>query len=482
MSKFNTLRTRLILWIMLINTALLAVLVGAGWLLLRREQDAALNNTLKLSATQLTTAVDKHDDQLVASADEVAVLAERGVFGWIVDTRGKVHGIIGHAPQSQPPDMADVAKDQLIEHTFVSSGHARLFRTQLAEVKGDVIVGVSTQSLDQTASRALLTFFLALPVTLALTAFGGLFVAGRALSPIAAITAQAQRISRDNLAERLSLAGPDDEVLQLARTFDTMLDRLQHAFENERRFTADASHELRTPLALMKAQLTLALNRPRDAHALTQMLRAMDGDVDRMTRLVTTLLSLARTDEPLSQRKPVDLVDLLDSLVNALQMAYASRHIAFVLHAPASRPASPAFVLGDADLLNQLFLNLLDNAAKYSPDHSAVTVSITSSSTSRSLSASHAAYWQIDVADKGMGIAAEHLPHLFDRFYRVDESRARQSGGTGLGLPIAQAIAKQHDGQITVNSVPGAGSTFSVRLPRESPTPALPRQNGRGGS
>ena len=114
--------------------------------------------------------------------------------------------------------------------------------------------------------------------------------------------------------------------------------------------------------------------------------------------------------------------------------------------------------MGDEDLLVQLFINLLDNAAKYSPDNSIVKVSITPDSL-------RAAYWQINIEDKGIGIAAEHLPHLFDRFYRVDESRTRQSGGTGLGLPIAQAIAKQHNGQITVSSLLGTGSTFSVWLP-----------------
>ena len=453
MRKFNTLRTRLVLWIMLINTVLLAVLVGVGWLVLRREQNAVLDNTLKLSATQLTTAVDKVDGRLTASADEAAVLAERGVFGWIVDPYGKVQGTVGPVPSSAPPD---VAEGELIEQRFDSGGQARFFRTKLAEVNGDIVVGISTQSIDQTASRALLTFALALPLMLALSALGGWFVAGRALSPIAAITAQAQHISQDNLTERLTLAGPDDEVLQLARTFDTMLDRLQHAFENERRFTANASHELRTPLALMKAQLTLALSRPRDAHTLAQMMRAMDSDVDRMTRLVTTLLSLARADVPLGQRKPVEIANLLDGLIQQMTLAHASRGITFALDAS---PMLAAHVMGDADLLTQLFINLLDNAAKYSPDHSAVHVTLHANPL-------HAPFWQIDIEDRGIGIAPEHLPHLFDRFYRVDESRTRQSGGTGLGLPIAQAIAKQHNGQITVISLPRVGSTFSVWLPR----------------
>jgi len=460
-SIFNiTLRTRLAVWVMLINTLLLAVLVIAAWFLLRREQDAILNNTLKLSATQLTTAVDAHDGKLIASADEAAILAERGVFGWILDPHGSTQSVIGIVPEGQAPDIGD---GLFREHQFSSGEHVRLFRMQLAEVEGNVIVGISTQPLQQTTLRAVLAFALAFPLTLALSGLGGLFVAGRALSPISTITAQAQRISHDNLTERLSLSGPNDEVMQLARTFDSMLDRLQLAFESERRFTADASHELRTPLALLKAQLTLALNRPRDAQTLTQMMQAMDGDVDRMTRLVATLLALARADQPLSKRQWVNIADLIASLIKQLELANAERHIHFALDLKTTSlspalSASSITVMGDADLLMQLFLNLLDNAVTYLPEQGTVHVTI-------QLSIEPVAHWQVDIRDNGIGIAPEHLPHLFDRFYRVDGSRARQSGGAGLGLSIAQAIAKQHGGHIAVSSALGLGSTFSVFLP-----------------
>lgn len=447
----KTLRVRLMLWTMLINAVLLALLVTTGWLTLHREQDAALNTTLKLSATQLTTAVDNIGGNLVPSADEIAVLSERGVFGWILDSDQRIHGTFGHLAIDHPPD---VATGELVEHALQTTDSIRLFRGQLAEVRGSVVVGMSTQPLRHLREQAILTFVLALLPTLALSALGGLFVAERALSPITAITAQAQRISRDNLTERLALSGPRDEVLQLANTFDIMLDRLQAAFENERRFTADVSHELRTPLSLLKAQLTLAVSRPRDAQTLTEMMIAMDGDVDRMTRLVDIMLTLARLDAPLTQHDQVNIHELLSEILRQLSLVYAAHQIQFVLHEARLEHAT---TLGNRDLLMQLFVNLLDNAAKFSPDHGKVMISIQA----------NGAYWHTTIADDGIGIAPEHVPHLFDRFYRVDQSRTRQSGGVGLGLAIAQAIAKQHQGYIRAQSALGLGSTFTVALPRQ---------------
>lgn len=449
MNKFNTLRVRLVLWTVLINAVLLVVLGGGGWVLLQRQQNQELNDTLKLTAAQLAAAVDVVDGRVDVPASDTETLIERGVFGWVIDSDGVVRATIGRAaslqlPTASPSDLADVQ---------LNSGEPiRIYADRLGESKNMVVVGISRQSSQQALQRALLAFSIAVPLVLAASAIGGLFLSSRALSPIAAITSQARCISHDNLTERLALAGPHDEVRELAQTFDEMLDRLQSAFEGEQRFTSDASHELRTPLGLLKVQISLALTRPRDAQALTQMMQAMEGDVDRMTRLVETMLSLARTGELLDQHLCVDVVGLLGGLADQMQAANAIRRIRFSLDASSGLDVQ---VRGDPDRLTQLFLNLLDNAAKYSPDDSAVSIGVKP----------QAAGWAITVADTGIGIAPEHLAHVFDRFYRTDASRARQTGGIGLGLAIAQAIAKQHGGCITVQSEMGAGSVFTVWLP-----------------
>lgn len=453
MHKISFLRLRLMLWTMLINTGLLIILVTIGWWVLHREQSAVLNNILKLSATQLTTAVDLSNGRLVASEDEIAVLVERGMFGWILDADGQVHADFGHVPNTAVPS---IPIGQVIEQQLDTGDPMRVLHERLVEAPGSIVVGVSMQSLRHLREQTFLAFAITLLPTLLLSALAGLFVAGQALSPIAAISTQAQRISRDNLTERLALTGPMDEVHQLANTFDTMLDRLQAAFDNERRFTADVSHELRTPLALLKAQLTLALNRPRDVQALTEMLKSMESDVDQMTRLVDIMLMSARADVLLIQRSLIDLSSLLMDVIQQMEQVHTERQTQFIF---SNNTSSTAFVLGNRDLLAQLFINLLDNAAKYSPTKAVVKVTL-------QWKAAPIKRWQISVTDNGIGIAPQHLPFVFVRFYRVDKSRARQTGGIGLGLSIAQAIAKQHDGCIDVHSQEGVGSTFTVYLPR----------------
>ena len=450
MTRFNTLRIRLVLWTMAINTVLLAMLGSAGWIVLQRGQEQALNETLKLSAAQLIAAVDVTNGRFTVPAGDAAALTERGVYGWVVDGAGQVNTIPG---QTVSVHIADVNLGQLSEQQLASGERIRLLRRPLAETNGSVIVGKSLEPLQQNTRTILLALIIATPLVLALSAIGGLFLAGRALSPIATITAQARQISQDNLTERLALVGPRDEVRELARTFDAMLDRLQTAFEIEQRFTADASHELRTPLSLLQAQISLALSQPRDVPTLTQMMKEMHGDIHRMRRLVESMLSLARTGEPLNQHVSVDVAAVLGSLTGQMQAASATRRIQFALDAP---PALRAKVMGDPDRLMQLFMNLIDNALKYSPDGGSVRIGVRPQATG----------WVVEVADDGIGIAPEHLAHVFDRFYRSDPSRARETGGIGLGLSIAQAIAKQHGGHITVRSVLGTGSVFTVWLPK----------------
>ena len=450
LEKLSTVRARLVLWTMMINATLVLVLGGVGWIVLRRAQNQVLNDTLQLSAAQLIAAVDVNNGAFIVPPSDAAALTERGVFGWVLNKADEVNAVIGRSVSAQ---LSEASLDQLTEQQLASGEQVRLLRRSFAEASGSIVVGISTLPLQQTSRNILLALTITMPLVLALSAVGGLFLAGRALKPIATITSQAKRIGRDNLKDRLSLAGPRDEVLELAQTFDEMLDRLQAAFESEQRFTSDASHELRTPLGLLKAQITLALSRPRDAPALTTMVQAMEGYVDRMTRLVETMLALARTGEPLNQHVRVDLAELLGGLTGQMQDAGGSRRIRFTLDTSSALNAS---VMGDPDRLTQLFMNLLDNAVKYSHDGSSVHISLKPQESG----------WAIDVADEGVGIAPEHLSHVFERFYRTDVSRARQTGGIGLGLPIAQAIAKQHSGYITVQSRLGSGSVFTVWLPK----------------
>ncbi len=256
---------------------------------------------------------------------------------------------------------------------------------------------------------------------------------------------------------------PDDEVGRLARTFDDMIARLDEAFRRQRQFTADASHELRTPLTAIKGQTEVALQRDRDPEEYRDVLRTVNSEVDRMTRLVGSLLTMARADArqiPMNKQE-VALGELVADAVEQVRPAANEKGISITLQGP-----DDTHLTADQDLLLQLVLNLLDNAVKYTPSGGVITVS-----------------WRqdrsdavVEVSDNGPGIAAEHLPHVFDRFYRVDAARTRAEGGSGLGLSICQWIAEAHGGSIACDSALGAGSTFTASACR-----LLTRTGSRGG-
>jgi signal transduction histidine kinase len=440
---------------MLVNAAMLVLLSGLAWVVLQQTQNRQLDDILQLSASQLIAAVDVTNGQLSIPPADTVAMTERGLWVWVLDASNQVNATIGRAATMPVPA---IDPESMRDWQLARGDAVRLYRAHLGENGGSVIVGISLQPLEQSAQTFALVLGIAAPLVLALSAAGGFFLAGRALAPISAITTQAQRIHHDNLSERLALTGPHDEVHDLSQTFDDMLDRLQASFEAERRFTADASHELRTPLSLLKVQLSLALNHPRDADTLTKMMIAMNDDVDRMTRLVQNLLALARSEAPLDVYRPVSLNELMQALLQQLQSLAESRRIRLVL----DEPLQPgAFVMGDLDQLARLFLNLLDNAIKYSNEGGSVRVLI------KPATDAGAVGWAVQIADSGVGISPEHLTHVFDRFYRADASRARRTGGAGLGLSIAQAIARQHGGHISVQSEPDRGSSFTVWLPAQ---------------
>ncbi len=315
---------------------------------------------------------------------------------------------------------------------------ARPLADEYAEVRG--------------VTRALLTL---IPLALLIAGAGGAFLTGRALRPVRQITQAAGRIGASDLSDRLSVAG-DDEFAELAATFNGMLGRLEEAFgrltqayEQQRRFTADASHEMRTPLTVIKAQTSLALLEPR-AEEDRQTLEAIDAAADRTIRLVQDLLLLARSDAGQMRLSlaPCPLPDILEQA----RAAVVGPSAPISLEMP--RPAP--MVCGNADALARLFGNLLTNAARHTPHAGQITVRVEDGGPQVS----------VRVCDTGEGIAPEHLPHLGERFYRVDTARSEESGGSGLGLAICRSIAEAHGGTLTLESGVGSGTVVTVTLPR----------------
>jgi two-component system OmpR family sensor kinase len=292
---------------------------------------------------------------------------------------------------------------------------------------------------------------------LLLAFLGGLWLADRAMRPVAAISRAARTISEGDLGRRLNLQGRN-ELADLAQTFDAMIARLQAAFDRQRRFVADASHELRTPLTSINLEVGRALSARRSAADYERALKVVDAESGRMTRLVNDLMSLARMDsgEAILRFNVVDLSDAALEAVERLTPLGERRNIGVEVG-----ELPELDVCGDRQYLVQMISNLIENGIKYSRPGDSVRVDTLALNGDCVLR----------VADTGPGIPAEHLPALFDRFYRVDKARAASdaeggSSGSGLGLSIVAWVVKAHHGKIRVESLVGKGSLFEVTLPR----------------
>jgi len=336
----------------------------------------------------------------------------------------------------------------------------RIYSQQIEMPVGVAVGWLQTAQSLESVQEALSSFrtqlLLGLPLVAVLAMLGGLFLAGRALRPIGRITRTAQAISGSDLSQRIRYSGPGDELGQMAAAFDRMLDRLQAAFRRERQFTADASHELRTPLTSLKGRIGVALNRERAPEEYRSTLRDLEREVDRLVRLSSDLLLLARLEQGHFHRQPeqLDLSGLLDAVLDEVRSMAQAKNITLVEEI--SRGLS---IQGDPDHLIRLFLNLLDNACKYTP--SGGRVDVRAAGTVRGV--------VVTISDTGPGIPPEHIPHLFERFYRVESGRSRDTGGAGLGLAIAYEIAHWHGGDLEAQSQVGQGTTFTVHLPSHPP-------------
>jgi signal transduction histidine kinase len=313
-------------------------------------------------------------------------------------------------------------------------------------IRGMIQVGTSLASYDRTMRSLARRLFLGGLVGIVLAAALGTAVTGTVLRTIDEVTRTAQRITRDqDLSQRLKTTPSRDELGRLAETFNDMLDRIESLFKQQQRFTADISHELRTPLTTIRGELELM---QRSGQAEADSLAAVRQEAERMSRLVGDLLLLARADAGFRLAcQPVELCSLLLDIYRQARTLAQDRLEVALTH------EDVAVVDGDEDRLRQLLLNLAENAVRYTPAGGRVSMGLYT----------EPGWARIEVSDTGLGIAEVDLPHVFDRFYRVDSARGR--GGTGLGLAIAQWIAHAHGGRIEVRSALGRGSCFTVRLP-----------------
>jgi heavy metal sensor kinase len=314
-----------------------------------------------------------------------------------------------------------------------------------------LVVGRSTGEIDEVLDRFRDVLLIAVATTIVMAGGGGLFLADRAFRPVEHITETAQEIEEGDLSRRIEVRS-DDEMGRLASTLNQMIERLEKAFNRQRQFTADASHELRTPLAVIEAESTLALRKERTQEDYQKSLELIYQETSYMTATLDKLLMLARADAGKEQVsfETVNLKDTLSDVASDVEILCREKDLNFQLG-----QLDNLIITGDPTKLKQLFLNLLDNALRYTPAGGTVSLSLTKEGRSA----------VVAVSDTGIGIPEEHIPQIFERFYRVDKARSRSEKGSGLGLSICKYIVEVHSGSIVVESQVGKGSTFSVYLP-----------------
>jgi heavy metal sensor kinase len=366
--------------------------------------------------------------------------------------------------QSGPPQDRSFDPEQISRPTYLTGTRkermpngnelviVRIVTNPKALPQFFIEVGESMAPALSELQRLLVTLGLAFVVVTLVALVGGYWLVGRSLRPVEEIRRSAEGITSRNLSERLPVPATGDEFEQLSQTLNWMIIRLESAFQHNRRFLADASHEMRTPLTILRGELEMIIKRDGLEPNLRETLGNMAEEVERLVRIVETLFALSRFEagQAHSEHARFDFAQLAAATAEQMCLLAEDKNQTIACETPA-----PVWVEGDRARLKQVIVNLLDNAIKYTPAGGAVKLTVFA----------QAGEAICEVSDNGIGIPASALPHVFDRFFRVDAARNRDDGGAGIGLSIVKVICAAHDGRVEVESEQGAGSRFRVRLP-----------------
>jgi heavy metal sensor kinase len=462
---FNSVRVRLTLWYV---TVFGLLLIGFSVLVyvflstsLYERMDQSLSNAGQATTTEFQSEINefKGDDRLGA-AETLNELQLPDIFTAIFDDNGLLASNFPEPERSLlTPSLLSAAiatgrpSFQSVGGFGEEGGRLAVLPVRAMGKNFFIVVVEPLHGLAEQVEAIRRIFYIGLPATLLIAGVSGFLLARKSLSPVVEMSGQARRIGAANLQERLKVSNPKDELGRLADAFNDLLSRINRSLENMREFMADASHELRTPLSIIRGEADVALSQERHASEYRESLTIIQDEARRLSRIVDDMMALARADagqHPLRLQE-FYLNDLVEEACRAMKVLSASKGIALKLDL-----AEDVTYRGDEDLLRRLIMNLLDNAIKYTPSGGSVLVAL----------AAEQASVKLVISDTGVGIPAESVPHVFERFYRVEKARSRIDGGSGLGLAIARWVAEAHKGSIELTSSPGQGSRFTVLLPR----------------
>jgi heavy metal sensor kinase len=456
----------------LVNAAILALLLtalGVGYYrVLARQLDRDATAQLEELTRSLhgyfrfpngvpTLVYDRSD------ADESAFIEEASRFYQVFDAA--TGQLLVQSPALEPlglhytpGELQSFRGASTLHDMQTDQGRLRLSSSVMAGAAGEqylLQVGVPLQRIDNALARFLRLLLWSIPAGLLVAMVAGRWMAGQALAPLARLAKSTHAIGLANLEQRIPLRGAGDELDDVAKAFNGLLDRLGQSVGEMRQFSAALAHELRTPLAALRGEAELALMQAQSIDDYRRTLTSQLEEFGKLTRLINQLLTLARADAgqtPIA-REPVDLAALTASVVEQLEPVAQAAGLSMTCE-----HLAPASVIGDAGWLERMLLNLLDNAIKFTPPTTStgpgrIRVDITR----------EGEMIRLDVHDTGIGVAADAIPHLFERFYRADPARS-SSGGAGVGLALVAWIVERHGATVQVKSTLGAGTTFSVRF------------------
>lgn len=428
----------------------------------QKSINTAVNDASKRNLDTVRGVLERHISQgspdLTQELTRLSGLWESGAIFEVAGPDGKW---LYRSPRflSADPALRPAAREGTsFQTTNLEALQYRIARQQIA-LNGNIYLvdaAVPTEPFDQALDNFRIIEKRYLPLLVILASLLGYWLSARALAPVSRIIQGAERVGVRNLSRRLEVPRAKDELRRLTEHLNAMLDRIEASVKRITQFTADASHDLRTPLALIRTNAELVLRRPRSESEYREALHRILVTSEETTELIEQLLMLARADANVAQLKmePTELYKIVRAAGQKARMLAAGKGLSF----SESGPPCSLTLLANAAALERLLLSVVDNAVKYTPPsgHVALVLSVQGSQA------------VIEVRDTGIGIAEQDLPHVFERFYRADQTRSRETRGSGLGLSIAKWIAETHNGSIELRSRPGQGTTVIIRLPLTS--------------
>ncbi|HKN85235.1 MAG TPA: ATP-binding protein [Nitrospiraceae bacterium] len=430
--------------------------MAEGWAdIAGRNLGMLLDASQKGQEAEVRSAVPDEDEQIEMreAALSIQILSSDGTVFW--------RGAAVTAPSVDPELLSKVSHGEEVFETVRDPAGKSVRRVwvplrQQGQVQYILQAETTLRFMEKALNGLAALLAGASALVLLLAWWGSNWLARQALTPVEVLSETARKISEpSSLGTRLSLDAPYEEFQSLAQAFNTMMDRIQRVVEGQRRFVTDAAHEIQTPLTALKGNLEVAFRKTRNAAEYRDILISNLGAVERLINLCRSLITLARLagqDAFASAQPAVPLQPVLQELIDELTVLAQDRGITLTLD------VEPALtVSANKEQLQRVFFNLLDNALRHTPPGGVIAVRA-GFDDDRTV---------IVVSDTGEGIPKDHVPHIFERFYRADGARSRESGGVGLGLAIVKEIVETHNGEITVFSKLGQGTTFTIRFHRD---------------